>query len=54
LGCYFIAPDGLNLMGEGDSQILLRAKLLQTGDYKIVVSANAKENANFKMRVIIR
>ncbi|MBA2735789.1 MAG: hypothetical protein H0U50_03265 [Pyrinomonadaceae bacterium] len=54
VGCYFIAPDGLNLMGEGDSQTLLRAKLPQTGDYKIVVSANETENANFKMRVIIR
>jgi len=56
LAAYIIAPDGSNafsFISENDVSTW-RVKLPQKGDYKIVVYANDRENANYKMTVTIR
>jgi hypothetical protein len=57
LAAYIVAPDGgyraFSFISENDVSTW-RVKLPQKGDYKIVVYANDRENANYKMTVSIR
>ena len=56
LAAYIVMPDGsraFSFISQNDVSTW-RVKLPQKGNYKIVVHANDKENANYKMAVTIR